>query len=80
MSAFLMFFFSDCQCNITGSLSTDCDSKGQCTCKTELITGEKCSDCKEGHINFPECTGISFCDKYECFESREDSTVLNLGG
>ena len=51
--------FLDCQCNITGSQSTDCDSYGQCACKTNLITGQKCSECKNGHINFPDCSGIS---------------------
>ena len=42
---------------MTGSQSTDCNDNGKCTCKTNLITGKKCSECIDGRINFPECSG-----------------------
>ena len=65
----IYFIFSDCLCNMTGSQSTDCNDNGKCTCKTNLITGKKCSECIDGRINFPECSGISFLYKYASFKN-----------
>ena len=49
--------FKACKCSTSGSLSTSCDSSGQCTCKTNVV-GTKCTDCKSGFYAFPNCQGI----------------------
>ena len=46
-----------CDCNINGSISTFCDSKLECICK-DNISGKKCTNCKSGYTEFPNCTKI----------------------
>ena len=53
--------FSDCACNINGSLKLDdsvchstepcpCDVKGACTC-SKGFTGDKCDECETGYFD-----------------------------
>lgn len=44
-----------CRCNISGSVSATCDSRGRCSCK-EGVTGQKCDRCPEGPIGPDGCT------------------------
>ena len=53
----LLLIFTECQCDVAGSKSPTCNSNGLCECKTNLITGEKCSQCIVGLVAFPNCTG-----------------------
>ena len=51
------FKFAACQCSVTGSLGSDCDTKGKCTCKDEY-TGDKCDECKTDFDKIgDECKG-----------------------
>ena len=43
-----------CYCNKQGSTSTQCNIDGKCYCKSDII-GNKCTDCKTGYYDFPEC-------------------------
>ncbi|XP_034038770.1 laminin subunit gamma-1 [Thalassophryne amazonica] len=43
-----------CRCNIAGSVSSRCDSRGRCSCK-EGVTGEKCDRCPDGPIRADGC-------------------------
>ena len=52
----LYFFAIVCDCNLQGSVSISCNSKGKCPCKPNVI-GDKCSDCNPGHVLFPACHG-----------------------
>ncbi|XP_049930403.1 laminin subunit gamma-2 [Epinephelus moara] len=44
-----------CRCNLTGSVSASCDSRGRCSCK-EGVTGDKCNRCRNGPIGPNGCT------------------------
>merc|ERR1712223_1495878 len=45
----------DCNCDADGSLDATCDAEtGQCPCKSDLITGEKCDHSTPGYFNFPD--------------------------
>merc|ERR1712223_1028795 len=45
----------DCNCDANGSLDATCDAEtGQCPCKSDLITGEKCDHSTPGYFNFPD--------------------------
>ena len=47
--------FLECECDISGSNSTSCDTVGNCTCKSGF-TGEKCDTCLSGY--FQDTSGI----------------------
>ncbi len=43
-----------CQCNISGSIGSVCDSgNGQCVCK-EFVTGTNCNECLSGYTKLEE--------------------------
>ena len=45
----------ECECDIDGSQSFNCDSNGgQCQCKPNVI-GRTCSACRVGYYGFPRC-------------------------
>ena len=47
--------FLDCECNLEGSLSYQCEENGTCTCKTN-VGGKKCTKCLDGYFyDFPNC-------------------------
>lgn len=51
---FILSFFniSECSCDPTGSLSTNCDSLGgQCMCKKNVV-GRRCDRCAPGTYGF----------------------------
>ena len=48
--------FTACDCNISGSISTSCNSSGECTCKSN-VSGTKCATCMSGYYGFPNCQG-----------------------
>ncbi|XP_030608704.1 laminin subunit gamma-2 [Archocentrus centrarchus] len=45
---------SPCRCNLSGSISKSCDSRGRCSCK-EGVTGDKCDRCPNGPIGPEGC-------------------------
>ncbi len=49
-----------CNCDPVGSLNLQCDSYGQCICKTG-VTGEKCNQCLPDFFNF-DVIGCTSCD------------------
>ena len=51
-----LFTFSACGCDEQGSVSATCDASGKCSCKTEDIQGDQCSECAPKLSNFPSCT------------------------
>ncbi|XP_033642862.1 laminin subunit gamma-1-like [Asterias rubens] len=48
-----------CNCDPVGSLNLQCDSYGQCVCKTG-VTGEKCNQCLPDYFNF-DVIGCTSC-------------------
>ena len=36
--------FSACSCNVKGSIGTNCDRNGKCTCKSNTFAGVKCEN------------------------------------
>lgn len=42
-----------CNCNVVGSLSTQCDRNGRCSCKPGVM-GEKCDRCQPGYHSLTE--------------------------
>ena len=48
--------FLACSCNKQGSSSTDCNSDGDCYCKSNVIN-RMCNSCKNGFYGFPDCKG-----------------------
>lgn len=47
--------FSDCNCDLQGTLSEICDKiQGKCLCK-EGYGGPRCDQCIKGYYNYPEC-------------------------
>ena len=49
-----MTLFTDCDCNVDGSVDNFCDHLGQCVCN-DHVTGVKCSACSTGYDLFPAC-------------------------
>ena len=45
----------DCNCNLQGSVTKECDDVGNCQCKPNF-KGEKCDQCNDGYDGL-------FCDK-----------------
>ncbi|XP_069578926.1 laminin subunit gamma-2 [Brachyistius frenatus] len=58
-----------CRCNITGSVSATCDSRGRCSCK-EGVRGEKCDRCPNGPIGPNGCS--------QSRQPREDAGSLTM--
>ena len=56
MEIFAYIMFLECECNITGSMPTICDSKGKCICKPHVVNS-KCTECEYGYYEFPNCKG-----------------------
>jgi len=46
-----------CDCSDEGSVSSSCETDGQCSCK-EGVTGKKCDRCKVGYWGYSD-TGCS---------------------
>ena len=46
---FIFLLFSECLCSSNGSVGTDCNKSGDCTCKTNFV-GSKCDDCTTGYF------------------------------
>ncbi|KAF4087881.1 hypothetical protein AMELA_G00076420 [Ameiurus melas] len=82
-----------CECNVSGSSSSQCDLlNGQCVCRPHF-TSQKCDRCTLGFRNFPECTACNcnadgtheeFCDSYlgvcGCEEDGQCVCKENVGG
>ncbi|KAI8499214.1 Laminin subunit alpha-2, partial [Branchiostoma belcheri] len=49
-----------CNCDVTGSLTTQCDEEGQCRCKPG-VGGKQCDRCDVGFYGFSE-DGCKACD------------------
>ena len=67
----IYIFFSACDCNPDGSyVEKGCDDDGKCYCKTDLIIGDACDDCKgfSDSTFFPNCPSTKpdggFCSLY----------------
>ena len=45
----IKYQFLDCGCDQSGSMSTDCDSTGECQCR-EGFEGDKCDKCQFGYF------------------------------
>ena len=50
-----------CKCNEKGSVSSQCNDAGMCTCKANT-QGTKCDSCIDNHFGFPDCKDCK-CDK-----------------
>ncbi|KAL4656079.1 laminin subunit gamma-1 [Arapaima gigas] len=63
-------YCSPCNCNPVGSLSTQCDNSGRCSCKPG-VTGDKCDRCQPGYHSLSEagcrpCSCNPFGSTQEC--------------
>ena len=48
--------FIACGCSSFGASSTSCTSSGVCSCKSNFV-GDKCTSCKDGFYDYPNCNG-----------------------
>lgn len=49
------FSFQSCDCSPVGALSSQCDlNTGCCFCRPEF-SGDKCTECRLGYWNYPQC-------------------------
>ena len=46
-------------CNTIGSENENCDDRGFCNCKCNVV-GSKCDECASEFYNFPKCIGKSW--------------------
>ena len=72
MSLFNLFFvFIECNCHQNGSINSNCDNVGKCTCKMGFdgvkcdtcakgFSGENCEKCNDGFYGYPNCQGRFF--------------------
>ena len=53
----------ECGCDSVGSVSSECDSTGNCTCN-DGFDGVKCDNCAEAYYSpeFGKCEGKAFRD------------------
>ena len=42
-----------CNCNVSGSLTNQCNERGECRCK-DNVEGDKCDQCKNGTVNLQQ--------------------------
>lgn len=62
MEKFQYNFFSECQCNPTGSNSMVCNTvSGQCSCLPNVV-GISCDQCADGYYGFGESSGCISCN------------------
>ena len=53
----LISYFSECGCDIVGSINEACSDKtGCCFCKKNFV-GYKCDKCRRGTYGYPLCQG-----------------------
>lgn len=66
-SVFLCSFFRPCQCSPEGTdpSNTQCNEKGECSCKRNVI-GAKCTQCKTGFYGL-ESTNPHGCKQCFCY-------------
>ena len=78
----IFIFFSACDCNPDGSyVEKGCDDDGKCYCKTDLIVGDACDDCKDpykGQGFFPNCPSRGPSDTPLGW-MRTSINLMNLG-
>ena len=66
----LIISVSECNCNPDGSITLECDSNGDCTCKGGFtgskcdeckpnVIGDTCDECRPNYYNYPLCQGMS---------------------
>ena len=53
-----LHFTTACNCDVQGSLGSQCNQALQCSCKPN-IEGLKCDRCAPGRENFPTCSGMN---------------------
>ena len=64
-------FFIECNCHQNGSINSNCDNVGKCTCKMGFdgvkcdtcakgFSGENCEKCNDGFYGYPNCQGRFF--------------------
>ena len=72
-----------CDCDPHLSVSDECNGEGKCTCRSDIIVGDKCNQCKmeiwdtaknctgciANKFNYPDCEGKSlYFDKNQYFK------------
>ena len=69
----------DCDCNMSGSNSTQCDTMGQCTCRAGVV-GLQCDRCARGTTGtFPDCVPCGECyDTWEVEVSAIEDEITRL--
>ena len=51
--------FLECNCHPQGSANNTCNNQtGECFCKNEYVTGDKCDECVEGIFNCLSPNGL----------------------
>ena len=66
-----------CECNSSGSTSSNCDANGICDCKADVI-GDKCTTCKPGYSEFPSCSKPYYKSKQHFYKSVNEGLITFL--
>ena len=65
-----------CDCNVAGSISTNCTNNGQCDCK-QFVTGQKCDACADGFL-FLEVDNPQGCSAGKAGSYNAQNLCLNF--
>lgn len=76
--------FQPCDCSLIGALSSQCDlNTGCCFCRPEF-SGDKCTECRLGYWNYPQCIAcqcvLSGTDPRSCDTDLGTCSCVNHTG
>ena len=68
--------YDQCNCNLDGSISQDCDSQGICSCK-ENVVGSNCDQCRSGSFGLTASNYLG-CSKCWCAGVTQECSIAAM--